>query len=165
MCAFFSLQTGYRIQFLPLYTGSLALVPGSTAREALPEKDTEPIAVTTFNWPAGHHALGRFGSGEYIASWFVGQIAEDAVSGVFLSGSEGICPFDYQVPDVGTAMPNEASFVARLCTIEEALEKLKAREVQRHVLEIAWKAWQYTLDVDSGRVLLNSQGVPGSATQ
>lgn len=96
MCAFLSLvrllQTGYRIQFLPLYTGSLALVPGSIAQEALPEKDTEPIAVTTFNWPAGHRTLGRFGSGEYIASWFVGQIAEDAVSGAFLSRPQGV-PF------------------------------------------------------------------------
>jgi len=140
-------ETGYRIQFLPLYTGSLALVPGSTATEALPEKDTEPIAVTTFNWPAGHQTLGRFGSGEYITSWFVGQIAEDAVR------------------DVGTGMLGEDSFVGRLCTIEEALERLEAREVQRHVLEIAWKAWRYTLDVDSGRVPLDPQGVPGPATQ
>lgn len=62
-------------------------------------------------------------------------------------------------------MPNEASFVGRLCTIEEALEKLKAREVHRHILEIAWKAWRYTLDVDSGIAPLDPQGVPGPATQ
>ena len=43
-------------------------------------KDTEPIAITTYNWPAGHPHLGKFGSGEYLASWYVGQIAEDAVS-------------------------------------------------------------------------------------
>ena len=42
-------------------------------------KDTEPIAVTTHNWPAGHPHLGRSGSGEYLASWYVCQIAEDAV--------------------------------------------------------------------------------------
>jgi hypothetical protein len=71
-------QTGYRIQFLPLYTGSLAQDPG-LSREALPAKDTEPIAVTTYNWPAGHPHLGRFGSGMYLASWYVGQISEDAV--------------------------------------------------------------------------------------
>ena len=62
-------------------------------------------------------------------------------------------------------MPGEASFVARLCTIEEALERLKPMGVQRHVVEIAWKAWQYTLDVDSGRVPLSPQGVPGSVTR
>ena len=62
-------------------------------------------------------------------------------------------------------MPSEASFVARLCTIEEAMERLKPREVQRHVVEIAWKAWQYTLDVDSGRAPLNPRGVPGSVAQ
>jgi hypothetical protein len=62
-------------------------------------------------------------------------------------------------------MPGEASFVARLCTIEEALERLKPREVQRHVVEIAWKAWQYTLDVDSGRVPLSPQGIPGPVTK
>ena len=83
-------QTGYRIQFLPLYTGSLAQDPGLASRPGgLPVKDTEPIAVTTYNWPAGHPHLGRFGSGEYFASWYVGQIAEDAVSG-FLSLS--LCP-------------------------------------------------------------------------
>lgn len=54
------------------------------AKGASPAKDTEPIAVTIFNWPAGHPHLGRFGSGEYLTSWFVGQIGEDAVSG-FLS--------------------------------------------------------------------------------
>lgn len=69
------------------------------------------------------------------------------------------------MPETGTAMPNETSFVGRLCTIEEAMERLKPWEVQRHVVEIAWKAWQYTLDVDSGRVPLNPQGVPGSAIQ
>lgn len=60
-------------------------------------------------------------------------------------------------------MPEEASFVARLCTIEEALERLKQREVERHIVEIAWKAWRYTLDVESGRVPLSLQGVPPSA--
>jgi len=137
-------ETGYRIQFLPLYTGSLAADP-SPPQEALPEKDTEAIAVTTYNWPAGHPHLGKFGSGEYLASWYVGQIAEDAV------------------PETGTEMLYEDSFVAHLCTIEEASERLW--EVQRHIVEIAWKAWQYTLDVDSGRVPLSPQGVPGSVTQ
>jgi len=50
-------------------------------RDALPEKDTEPIAVTTYNWAAGHPHLGKGGSGEYFASWYVGQIGEDAASG------------------------------------------------------------------------------------
>ena len=62
-------------------------------------------------------------------------------------------------------MGGEASFVARLCTIEEALERLKPRQTQRQVVEIAWRAWQYTLDVDSGRVPLNPQGVPGPVAQ
>jgi len=62
-------------------------------------------------------------------------------------------------------MPGEDSFVARLCTIEEALERLGPRGVQRRVVEIAWKAWQYTLDVDSGRVPLSPQGLPDSVTQ
>lgn len=70
-----------------------------------------------------------------------------------------------QMPEVGTGMAGEDSFVAQLCTIEEALERLKPREVQRHIVEIAWKAWQYTLDVDSGGVPLSPQGVPGSVTQ
>jgi len=88
-------QTGYRIQLLPLYTGSLAQDPGLASRpDGLPVKDTEPIAVTTYNWPAGHPHLGRSGSGEYFASWYVGQIAEDAVSGFLsLSLSLSLIPF------------------------------------------------------------------------
>ena len=88
-------QSGYQIQFLPLYTGSLAQDPGLASRPGgLPVKDTEPIAVTTYNWPAGHPHLGRFGSGEYFASWYVGQIAEDAVSGFLsLSLSLSLIPF------------------------------------------------------------------------
>lgn len=92
-------QTGYRIEFLPLYTGSLAQDPRLPTRNSLPAKDTEPIAVTTFNWPAGHPHLGRFGSGEYLTTWFVGQIAEDAVSFPFsyplLPAYEGPRSSDY----------------------------------------------------------------------
>jgi hypothetical protein len=77
-------QTGYRTQFLPLYTGSLAQDPRLPSKESLPMKDAEPIAVTVFNWHADHPCLGKGGSGEYLATWFVGQIAEDAVRGPFL---------------------------------------------------------------------------------
>jgi hypothetical protein len=84
-------QTGYRIQFLPLYTGSLAQDPRLPSKESLPMKDAEPIAVTMFNWHADHPYLGKGGSGEYLATWFVGQIAEDAVRGqsalIFFSDS------------------------------------------------------------------------------
>ena len=62
-------------------------------------------------------------------------------------------------------MPGEASFAAKLCTIEEALERLEPWGAQRRIVEIAWKAWQYTLEVDSGRVPLSPQGVPDSVTK
>lgn len=82
------------------------------ARGGLPAKDTEPIAVTTHNWPAGHPHLGRFGSGEYLASWYVGQIAEDAVSGFVLFLSLLFfslrSPFDIRDVITTTRAPNDS---------------------------------------------------------
>ena len=86
------LQSGYQIAPLPLYTGSLA--PDLPSQGTQPDdhittlscptpghtrKDTEPIAVTTYNW--NHAAVfSRGGNGEYLTFWYVGQITEDAVS-------------------------------------------------------------------------------------
>ena len=79
------LQSGYQIAPLPLYSGSLAPdAPGDDQTIPSPtlghtRKDTEPIAVTTYNW--NHTAVfSRGGNGEYLTFWYVGQIIEDAVS-------------------------------------------------------------------------------------
>ena len=53
-------------------------IPGTAGHT---RKDTEPIAVTTYNWD--HTAVfSRGGNGEYLTFWYVGQIAEDAVSSI-----------------------------------------------------------------------------------
>ena len=76
------LQSGYQIVPLPLYSGSLAPDTPSQPDDQTPghtRKDTEPIAVTTYNW--NHTAVfSRGGNGEYLTFWYVGQITEDAVS-------------------------------------------------------------------------------------
>lgn len=49
-------------------------------------------------------------------------------------------------------MPNERSFVSHLLTIDEALEKLRLHDdVQRHIVDIAWKTWQKTVAIDKER--------------
>jgi hypothetical protein len=52
-----------------------------------------------------------------------------------------------------TGMPNEQSFISHLLTIDEALEKLRmhGHEVQRHVVDIAWKTWQRTVAIDKAK--------------
>lgn len=48
-------------------------------------------------------------------------------------------------------MEFEDSFRSYLLTFEEAMEKVTV-EVDRHVLDTAWKAWQMTLQIDRGEV-------------
>jgi len=88
--------------------------------------------ITIQNW--NHTAVfSRGGNGEYLTFWYVGQIPDDAV------------------PETGTGMEFEGNFRSYLFTFEEALGKITV-EVDRHVLEIAWKAWQVTLQFDRGEV-------------
>lgn len=48
-------------------------------------------------------------------------------------------------------MEFEGNFRSYLFAFEEALEKITV-EVDRHVLETAWKAWQMTIRIDRGEL-------------
>jgi len=127
-------ESGYRFDFLPLYSGSVAPDPLSDCSH--PRKDTEPIFITTYEIAPASGSHGRVHSGEYITFYYVGQILNDAVR------------------EEKTGMPNELSYVSHLLTIEEALQKLTqvGNDVQRHIVDIAWKTWKKTLVIDEKRV-------------
>ena len=88
------LQSGYQIVPLPLYSGSLApdapcqdgRVAGDQAKARGTgvghRKDTEPIAITikNWNWDTPVSPDGKGHGIEYLTFWYVGQIADDAVS-------------------------------------------------------------------------------------
>jgi len=137
-------ESGYQIVPLPLYSGSLAPeAPGQAGDQTVGgilgtfghlRKDTEPIAVTTQNW--NHTAVfSRGGNGEYLTFWYVGQIPDNAV------------------PVAGTGMEFEEKFQSYLFTFEEAMKKITV-EVDRNVLKAAWRAWQTTLQIDRGEVVV-----------
>jgi len=56
-----------------------------------------------------------------------------------------------KVPVTGTGMEFEEDFRSYLFTFEEAMEKITV-EVDRHVLDTAWRAWQTTLKIGRGEV-------------
>lgn len=79
------IESGYRVDFLPVFMPSNApRAPGSVHRRYnIPL--TEPFYVTTLTWkprarPPGRRSRVGDGGGEYLTFWYVGQIAEDAVS-------------------------------------------------------------------------------------
>jgi len=88
-------ESGYRVNFLPLYTQSRAPQPGGKSN--LLSRNTEPIYVTTASWKRG----------EYLSFYYVGQIPDDAV------------------PEENTRMPDEQTYVTHLLSIEEAYERLR----------------------------------------
>jgi len=155
-------ESGYQIVPLPLYSGSLApdapagqgttktgnqselegpqcsgittTTTAITSTVVHTRKDTEPIAVTIQNWNRTA-VFSRGGNGEYLTFWYVGQISDDAVR------------------ETGTGMEFEDNFRSYLLTFEEAREKITV-EVDRHVLDTAWRAWQMALQIDRGEVVV-----------
>jgi len=116
-------ESGYRAEFLPLYTPSRAPAPGSLVNSTA---NTEPIFVgTTYFRP---RYRGDYG-GEYLTFWYVGCIDADAVRAE------------------GTGMSDEQHYVGHLLTVQEALEKLGG--VQAHVVDVAWRLFLQTYDTRS----------------
>ncbi|PFH48847.1 hypothetical protein AMATHDRAFT_64527 [Amanita thiersii Skay4041] len=117
-------ESGYRVQFLPLYTRTWAPSPPSDP-DAHCRCNTEPIYMTITSYRAryGRNRLVRT-AGEYLTSWYVGCINEDAVR------------------ETGTGMPDEQNYVSHLLNIEDAYNRLRGSE--RSVLLYAWCVYNET---------------------
>jgi len=114
-------ESGYRAEFLPMYHSTMApIAPNSGGSRLAPH--TEPIFVTLMSWLARKHREG----GEYIISWYVGQIPEDAVR------------------ETNTGMPDEKNYVSYLLGIDDAIPRLCMQE--RSVLEYVWHEYCQTLE-------------------
>jgi len=124
-------ESGYQVEFLPLHIPSCAPAPPDDP-DAYLRLNTEPILVTLTSWSAKAAGRGRRRyPGEYLTSWYVGQIPHDAI---------------YQS---GTGMSNEQSFTSYLFTFDEAMEKLYGAE--RRVLHYAWDIYHHTTLVENER--------------
>ncbi|KAG5641714.1 hypothetical protein DXG03_004401 [Asterophora parasitica] len=116
-------ESGYQAEFLPLYIPTQAPAPPSErSRYDLP--NTEPFYVTMSSWSPrrGNRRMG----GEYLTSWWIGQIPENAVH------------------TKNTGMPDEQTYTSHLCTYEQAMGLVFGSE--RDVLRYAWAVYVHTLE-------------------
>ncbi|KAF9458694.1 hypothetical protein BDZ94DRAFT_1270016 [Collybia nuda] len=121
-------ESGFRATFLPLYTNTRAPAPPDDKLRAL-RKNTEPVFLSLMSWRArSTHPHRERPAGEYLTTWYVGQIPEDA---------------EYR-PDTG--MPDEQNFESYLLTYEEAMERLD--NPYRDVLQYVWAIYTHTLYLD-----------------
>ncbi|KAM6493105.1 NUDIX hydrolase domain-like protein [Amanita muscaria] len=116
-------ESGYRVEFLPLYTQSRAPPPPSNP-EAGDHPNTEPIYVTLTSYGPAVRRHFRRPAGEYLTSWYVGQIPENAVR------------------ESGTGMPDEQDYQSYIVSVEDALKLLDPTEAT--VLCYAWALYQFT---------------------
>ncbi|KAI0085519.1 hypothetical protein BDY19DRAFT_965412 [Irpex rosettiformis] len=128
-------ESGYRAEFLPLYILTNAPTPPGAGSRFVPQRNTEPIYLSTYQWkgprwPQGPGCIG----GEYLTFWFVGQIPHDAVH------------------EAHTGMPDEVNYVSELVDIRTALHRLS--DIERNVVQRAFDLW--TQDAEYERDLQES---------
>ncbi|KAJ7630098.1 NUDIX hydrolase domain-like protein [Mycena polygramma] len=117
-------ESGYRVEFLPLYTDSRApRPPGTPAAASL--FNCEPIFIGIQSYDARKRGNRISPPGEYLSFWYVGQIPADAVR------------------EEGTGMPDEVNYEAHLMTVEDALKCLSRDEAR--VVDYAWALYIRTL--------------------
>jgi len=122
-------ESGYEVEFLPLHIPSCAPPPPGDP-EAFFRLNTEPIFMTVSSWAAVEGEQWKY-PGEYLTSWYVGQIPADAI---------------YR-PNTG--MSNEKTYSSHLFTFDEAMQKLHGS--QKRVLEYVWDVYRHTRNVQEER--------------
>lgn len=132
-------ESGYQVEFLPLYTPSHA-PPPPNERDFYTRPNTEPFYMTITSWaPGGKRKHG----GEYLTSWYIGQIPKDAV----------------HTP--GTGMADEENFKSYLLTYEEVMDRVTGNE--RHVLYYAWTVYLDTLRIEEDKRRRGSRSIRTSS--
>ncbi|KIM81965.1 hypothetical protein PILCRDRAFT_820843 [Piloderma croceum F 1598] len=124
-------ESGYRVEFLPLYTPTRAPVSPDVPRGHYELPNTEPIYVSVISWAPrkNHQSRATDNGGEYLSFYYVGQIPPDAVH------------------NEGTGMPDEQSFTTHLLSVKDAVEK--AGWLEGLVIHKAWKLWQSTVAIQA----------------
>ncbi|KAH7872482.1 uncharacterized protein C8R40DRAFT_1052435 [Lentinula edodes] len=103
-------ESGFEVDLLPLYKHSRQPIPPADRADGW-KPDTEPIYMTVRKWgPKVRQGKLVNSGGEYFVSWFVGQIAENAVQ------------------HKGVGMPDEQAFESYLFSFDEALNMINPEE-------------------------------------
>ncbi|KAJ7730256.1 NUDIX hydrolase domain-like protein [Mycena maculata] len=122
-------ESGYRVEFLPVYTQTSAPGPQSNPNAPwLP--NCEPIFINTASYPQRKRRNSTMSPGEYLTFWYIGQIPADAVR------------------EEGTGMPDEVNYETHLLSVEEATKKLFPNEAR--VVAYAWMLYEFTLNKQQG---------------
>ncbi|KAF7977865.1 hypothetical protein HWV62_2388 [Athelia sp. TMB] len=118
-------ESGYRVDFLPLYTPSRAPAPGRDSQA----RNTEAIYVTLQYWPPRNRRGRQTHGTEYLSFYFVGRLAPDAKH------------------EAGTGMPDELEYESHLLDPEEAINNLKGTH-EEVVVRKAWALYEEGLRLD-----------------
>ncbi|KAI0278924.1 hypothetical protein BGY98DRAFT_971193 [Russula aff. rugulosa BPL654] len=128
-------ESGYRVEFLPLYLPSRAPAPPSRPNARREPMVFEPVFITMHEFGPYRLRNGIDRGGQYITFCYVGQIPADAVR------------------EESTGMPDEKHYVGRLLELEEALLRLPGFEA--HITEISYSHWRRTVEIE--QELLNRE--------
>jgi hypothetical protein len=109
--------------------------------------DTEPIFITLHQWRPRKYRDGAYKDhgGEYLTSYYAGQIPQDAVSNSIIPLNPFSCMC--QIHEEGTGMPDEKNYKSHLMSIDTALGLLHHPEDK--VLRYAWALWKRTIEIDA----------------
>ncbi|KAI0290014.1 hypothetical protein BC826DRAFT_574963 [Russula brevipes] len=119
-------ESGYRVEFLPLYLPSRAPAPPSRPDSRRELLVCEPVFITAHEFGPYLRGDAIDQGGQYITFCYVGQIPANAVR------------------EEATGMPNESHYVGTLLELEEALRLLPP--VEAHVTEVAHWHWRRTVE-------------------
>jgi len=121
-------ESGYQVEFLPLYTPTRAPIPPDMPISA---PNIEPIYISIIAWGPRKRSRShkRDNGGEYLSFYYVGQITVDAVH------------------QEGTGMPDEQSFTTHLLSVDVAVSMVG--EIEGLVVDKAWRLWQNTLAIQA----------------
>ncbi|KAF9484164.1 hypothetical protein BDN70DRAFT_798276 [Pholiota conissans] len=132
-------ESGYRAQFMPLFNPTRQPhSPEDTDGDLKP--NTEPIAVTLTSWKPKTTRQGEpyDSGGEYLTTWYVGRIPEDAVK------------------DTGTGMWDEQHYESHLLSFEEAVQRVWGQELM--ILRYAWTIYGNTLEKQQVQAAVSVEG-------
>lgn len=129
-------ESGYRVEFLPLYLPSRAPAPPTRPNAKYEPMVSEPVFITVQEFgPYRRRNNNIDRGGQYITFCYVGQIPADAVR------------------EESTGMPDEKHYVGTLLELEEALLRLPGFEA--HITNVSYSRWQRTVEIE--QELLNSE--------
>ncbi|KAJ7827884.1 hypothetical protein B0H14DRAFT_2813114 [Mycena olivaceomarginata] len=116
-------ESGYRVEFLPLYTETRA--PGPPSNPQAPYGlNCEPVYISTAAYSARIRGNRVAPAGEYLTFWYIGQIPKDAVR------------------EEGTGMPDEVNYEAHLMDVKDAVKHLFPDEAL--VVRYSWELFCWT---------------------